>query len=78
MSVASGCAEVPGLPDGVEIASISPPPTADERSAIAMALATLWPQIHPQAIPPAVAEPSPRWRYAGRSWRRRQTYGGWA
>ena len=67
----------PSLPDGVEIASISPTPTEDERAAIEVAVATLWSQIQTQ--PPVLTTPaaSPRWRYAGRSWRRRPRYGGW-
>ncbi len=77
MSPANATGGPPTLPDGAEIVAIAPAPTADERAAIAAALATLWPQLWPEAAPAAAPAPSPRWRYAGRPWRRRHGYGGW-
>ena len=61
---------------GLEILSIAPEPTDTERAAIVAAVkalqAEIWP--HPRAAP----APSPRWRYADRTWKRRARYGGWA
>jgi len=52
---------------------VEPEPTEEELAAILSAYEALWPK--PAAT---VAEPSPRWRYAGRWWTRRRSYGGWA
>ena len=78
MSGAETLPAAPSLPDGVEIASISPAPTEGERAAIEVALATLWSQIRPQPTVVTTPAAAPRWRYAGRPWRRRPRYGGWA
>ena len=64
------------LPDGTMVASITPEPTEAERAAIEAAVEALWPQLWTQPTLEAPA-PSPRWRYAGRPWRRRSSYGGW-
>lgn len=57
----------------VVIESITPEATEAERAAICVAYELLWPTA-PVTTP---LEPSPRWRYAGRPWRRRAQYGGW-
>ena len=78
MSALDASGHPPGLPEGAEIVSVTPAPTDDERAAITAGLAVLWPQLWPGASPPpAVPAPSPRWRYAGRPWRQRHSYGGW-
>ena len=51
---------------------VTPEPTAEELAAIIAAYEQLWPRNES-----ALAEPSPRWRYAGRPWLRRPHYGGW-
>ena len=60
-----------------EILSVTPEPTDAERAAIAAALEALSERIWPRRAATLPA-PSPRWRYAGRPWQRRQSYGGWA
>ena len=62
---------------GLQIASITPEPTEDERAAIVAAVEALQPELWPRLNGATAPEPSPRWRYAGRPWRRRQSYGGW-
>jgi len=67
-----------GAAGGLEILSITPEPTDAERAAIVAAVEALGPEIWPdlgKATTPAL---SPPWRYAGRPWRRRTRYGGWA
>ena len=63
--------------DELQIRSITPEPTDAERAAIVAAVealkAKVWPQLNGATMP----DPSPRWRYAGRPWRSRQSYGGW-
>ncbi|MXV99618.1 MAG: hypothetical protein F4Y12_11685 [Acidimicrobiaceae bacterium] len=63
--------------DELQILSITPEPTDAERAAIVAAVealkAKVWPQLNGATMP----DPSPRWRYAGRPWRSRQSYGGW-
>ena len=63
--------------DELQILSITPEPTDAERAAIVAAVealkAKIWPQLNGATMP----DPSPRWRYAGRPWRSRQSYGGW-
>ena len=65
-------------PAGMEIVSITPEPTDAERAAIVAAIETLQSELRPHPSGAAAPAPSPRWRYAGRPWQRRQTYGGWA
>ena len=62
---------------GLEIVSITPEPTDAERAAIAAAVETLGSEIWPHLDAATMPEPSPRWRYAGRPWKHRQSYGGW-
>ena len=62
----------------LRIASITPEPTEDERAAIVAAVEALQSELWPQSNGATAPEPSPRWRYAGRPWQRRQSYGGWA
>ncbi len=52
---------------------VSPTPTEDELAAILAAYEALWPR------PSVVTEPEPssRWRFAGRAWTSRASYGGW-
>ena len=52
---------------------VTPTPTEDELAAILAAYEALWPQTENGDSP----EPSPRWRFAGRSWTPRPRYGGW-
>ena len=61
----------------LEILSINPEPTEAERAAIAAAVEALSEELWPQLNGGAVPAPSPRWRYAGRRWQRRDRYGGW-
>ena len=63
---------------GLEIVSITPGPTGAERAAIVAAIEGLHSKIWPQLTAATSPAPSPRWRYAGRPWRRRARYGGWA
>ena len=63
---------------GVEIESITPEPTEAERAAILTACEMLRSELWPSGAAAATPAPSPRWRYAGRPWRRRPRYGGWA
>ena len=51
----------------------APEATPDELAAILAAYEALWPH-QDEATAPA---PSPAWRWAGRSWRRRQAWSGW-
>lgn len=60
------------------IASITPEPTDSERAAIVAAVEALGSEIWPHTDAATMPEPSPPWRYAGRPWRRRTTYGGWS
>ena len=61
----------------LEILSITPEPTGAERAAIVKAIEALGPQIWPDLGAATMPGPSPRWRYAGRPWARRGSYGGW-
>ena len=63
---------------GLEIASITPEPTDAERAAIVAAVEALRSEIWPHLSAATMPAPSPRWRYAGRPWRRRARYGGWS
>jgi len=63
---------------GVEIVSITPESTESERAAIVAAVEALQSELWPRPNAAAMPAPSPRWRYAGRRWRRRPRYGGWA
>ena len=60
-----------------EILSITPEPTDAERAAIVAAVEALGPEIWPDSGAATMPAPSPRWRYAGRPWRHRHSYGGW-
>ena len=62
----------------LEIVSITPEPTDSERAAIIAAVEALGSEIWPDPGTATVPAPAPRWRYAGRPWRRRTRYGGWA
>ena len=62
---------------GLQILSITPEPTDAERAAIVAAVKALGSEIWPDTGVATMPAPSPRWRYAGRPWRRRQSYGGW-
>ena len=64
--------------NGLEILSITPEPTEAERAAIAAAVEAFRSEIWPHLAAATMPAPSPRWRYAGRPWRRRARYGGWA
>ena len=64
-------------PDGLQIASITPEPTEAERAAIVAAVEALQSELGPLLGAVAMPSPSPRWRYAGRPWQTRQSYGGW-
>ena len=61
----------------LEILSITPEPTDAERAAIVAAFEALGPEIWPDLGAATMPAPSPPWRYAGRPWRRRHSYGGW-
>jgi hypothetical protein len=61
----------------LEIVSITPEPTEAERAAIVAAVEAFRPEIWPHPAAATLPAPSPRWRYAGRPWRRRTSYGGW-
>ena len=63
--------------DGLRIVSITPAPTEAERAAIVAAVEALRAEVWPQLNGATAPAPSPRWRYAGRPWQRRQSYGGW-
>ena len=72
-------APVPALAaDGLQIVSITPEPTEAERAAITAAVEALHSDLWPRLSAVVTPSPSPRWRYAGRPWLRRQTYGGWS
>ena len=77
MTVA-GAATPATAPGGMEIVSVIPEPTDDERAAIVAAIESLQSELWPHAGVAAMPSPSPRWRYAGRPWQRRSRYGGWA
>ena len=62
---------------GSEIVSITPEPTDAERAAIVAAVEAFRSEIWPHLAAATMPAPSPRWRYAGRPWRRRARYGGW-
>ena len=62
---------------GSEIVSITPEPTDAERAAIVAAVEAFRSEIWPHLAATTMPAPSPRWRYAGRPWRRRARYGGW-
>jgi len=62
---------------GLEILSITPEPTDAERAAIVAAIEAFGSEIWPHIDAATMPEPSPPWRYAGRPWKRRQSYGGW-
>ena len=62
---------------GLEILSITPEPTDTERAAIVAAVEALQSELWPRLGAAAMPAPSPRWRYAGRPWQTRQSYGGW-
>lgn len=62
---------------GSGIVSITPEPTDAERAAIVAAVEAFRSEIWPHLAAETMPAPSPRWRYAGRPWRRRQSYGGW-
>lgn len=64
--------------EGLQIESITPEPTEAERAAIVAAVEALQSELWPRLGAVAMPSPSPRWRYAGRPWRARQSYGGWA
>ena len=76
MTVSDTEAAVPAA-DGLRILSITPEPTEAERAAIVSAVEALKAEVWPQLNGATTPEPSPRWRYAGRPWRRRHNYGGW-
>ena len=61
----------------LEILSITPEPTDAERAAIVAAVEALKAEVWPPLNGATMPDPSPRWRYAGRPWRSRQSYGGW-
>ncbi len=63
---------------GLEIVSVTPEPTDTERAAIVAAVEALQAEIWPHLRAAPAPAPSPRWRYAGRTWKRRARYGGWA
>ena len=65
------------VPGGPEIVSITPEPTDSERAAIVAAVEALQSELWPRLGAAAMPSPSPRWRYAGRPWQRRPSYGGW-
>ena len=65
-------------PGGLEIVSITPEPTEPERAAITAAIEALHSELWPRFSAAAMPSASPRWRYAGRPWQRRNRYGGWA
>ena len=73
---AAGATAAAAPPGGLEILSIAPEPTDTERAAIVAAVEALQAEIWPHLR--AAPAPSPRWRYAGRTWKRRARYGGWA
>ena len=62
---------------GSGIVSITPEPTDAERAAIVAAVEAFRSEIWPHLAAATMPAPSPRWRYAGRPWRRRARYGGW-
>lgn len=49
-------------------------PTEEEAAAIIAAYEILWPR--PSAV--NAPQPASRWRFAGRRWSARPSYGGWA
>ena len=63
--------------DGLRVLSITPEPTEAERAAIVAAVEVLKAEVWPQLNGATTPGPSPRWRYAGRPWLSRQSYGGW-
>ncbi len=62
---------------GPEVVSITPEPTDAERVAIVTAVEAFRSEIWPHLAAATSPAPSPRWRYAGRPWKRRTRYGGW-
>lgn len=62
---------------GLEILSITPEPTDAERAAIVAAVDALGGRLLLQLDAAPVPAPSPRWRYASRPWKGRQSYAGW-
>ena len=64
--------------DGLQIVSITPEPTEAERAVITAAVEALHSELWPRLSAAVTPSPSPRWRYAGRPWLRRQTYSGWS
>ena len=78
MTTAETTEATAGPAGGLEIVSIIPEPTDSERAAIIAAVEALGSEIWPDPGTATMPAPSPRWRYAGRPWRRRTRYGGWA
>ena len=62
---------------GTGIVSITPEPTDAEHAAIVAAVDAFRSELWPHLVAATSPAPSGRWRYAGRSWRRRTRYGGW-
>ncbi len=60
-----------------EILSITPAPTDAERAAIVAAVEAFGAELRPRPAAATIPAPSPRWRYAGRPWRRRDNYSSW-
>ena len=56
----------------VEDIVVDPPASDDELTAILLAYEQLWPRSTISA-----PQPAPRWRFAGREWGDRPSYGGW-
>jgi|DEB0MinimDraft_10_1074344.scaffolds.fasta_scaffold00006_49 hypothetical protein len=52
---------------------VHPHPSDEELAAIMSAVALLWPKPQTATTP----EPPMRWRFAGRPWQGRPSYGGW-
>ncbi len=73
----SDASTAPVAPGGIEIVSITPEPTETERASIVAAVEALQSDLWPRLSAAAMPSPSPRWRYAGRPWQRRPSYGGW-
>ncbi|MYJ80393.1 MAG: hypothetical protein F4046_01010 [Acidimicrobiaceae bacterium] len=76
MTAAEATAEGP-VAGGSAIVSVTPEPTDAERAAIVAAVEAFRSEIWPHLAAATMPAPSPRWRYAGRPWRSRQSYGGW-
>ena len=62
---------------GAYVVMDTPEPTDSERAAIVAAVEALQSELWPRLGAAAMPSPSPRWRYAGRPWQRRPSYGGW-